>query len=304
MTATTIRLTAAEAGQRLDRYLRKLLRDVPLGAIMKHLRQGRIRVDGGKAKGNLRLEDGMVLEFRPGIVDVVTAAKPEEERASVELLPELTPQIVHRDDDVLVVDKPAGLAVHAGSGQSGTLMDWLAASGLGLTTATFRPAAAHRLDRATSGLVAIGLTPQGLAGLAAAFRDDHVEKVYCAVVDGVPAVGEGRIDAPIRVLEDSASRGPKVVVDPVAGKPAVTRWRVLERQRDAALLELLPRTGRTHQLRVHLADLRHPIRGDRRYGGSSHARLMLHAGELRLPHPVTGAPMTLRANLPAGFRRR
>ncbi|MCA8953442.1 MAG: RluA family pseudouridine synthase, partial [Planctomycetes bacterium] len=287
-----IEVSEAEAGQRLDRYLRKLLRDVPLGAIMKHLRSGGIRVDGKKAPGSLRLAAGMALELRLAAGDLPAARQVVQSAAVEDAFRGPAPRIVHADADVLVVAKPAGLAMHAGSGQDGaTLVDWLARSGRGLRSATFAPAPAHRLDRDTSGLVAIGLSPRGLAGLTAAFREGRAEKVYSAVVAGSPAAETGTIDVPLAVVAAASARAPKVVVDREHGRPARTDWRMLQRGRRTALLELRPRTGRTHQLRVHLAHHGHPIVGDRRYGGPPARRLMLHAGELTVPHPRAGAPL-------------
>lgn len=302
-------MTEAEAGQRLDRYLRKLLRTVPLGAIMKHLRAGSVRVDGDRAKGSLRLVAGMTVELRLPEADLaaiearagVAGAAPRAAAADTAWRGQ-PPRVIHADADVLVVHKPAGMAAHAGSGHAGdTLTDWLARSQRGLRTATFAPAPAHRLDRGTSGLVAIGLTPAGLRGLVAAFRDGLAKKAYFAVVDGSPSDDRGEVDAPLLTVEGGSSSRPKVVVDAARGKPARTRFSVLRRGRRSALVRLEPQQGRTHQLRAHMLHLGHPIRGDRRYGGTPGARLMLHAGELELPHPVSGERLRCVDPLPADF---
>ncbi len=300
-----IPLGEVEAGQRLDRFLRKLLRDLPLSAIFRHLRSGAIRVDGRKVEGSLRLAAGMVLQLRLPAADLPTA-DPSAAPARVPApawTGELAPRIVHRDDDVLVVDKPAGLAAQPGSGRAGhDLLAWLGAQPFGAGSATFRPAPAHRLDAGTSGLLAIGLSPLGARGLAAAFRDGTVEKLYRAVVHGVPEPAEGTIELALRVREDAGSRQPKSVVDP-QGQPARTDY-VVERQGpDVALLRLRLHTGRTHQIRAHLAHLGHPIVGDRRYGSPRDLgrRLLLHAAELRFVHPRTGDPIVCRSRVPREF---
>src|SRR5262245_30745805 len=164
-----IALTEAEAGQRLDRYLRKLLRHVPLAAIFRHLRQGDIRVDGKKAEGSLRLCAGMTVRLHLPAADLQAAAASAHSASSARTPAsahaargDAVPRIVYEDEHVLVVSKPAGLAAQPGSGQTDDLASWLDRQSRGTRTATFRPAPAHRLDRGTSGLVAIGLSPDGL----------------------------------------------------------------------------------------------------------------------------------------------
>ena len=298
-------MTDAEAGQRLDRYLRKLLRHVPLGAIMKHLRSGRIRVDGSRAKGSLRLAAGMAIKLDLSEGDLSTVAEAGERRSdAVAVDPELRIRVVHADDDVLVVEKPAGVAVHGGgSNDRRSLTAWLDTYGRGLRTATFAPAPAHRLDRDTSGLVAVGLTPRGLAGLTAAFREDRVRKVYLAVVEGRPSPERGTIDAALLAVDSASAREPKVVVD-AAGKAAVTDYETVTAGPRQTLLRLRLRTGRTHQIRVHLAHLGHPVVGDVRYGRAAGrgGRLLLHALELDFEHPVSGKRLRLRSPASPEFR--
>jgi 23S rRNA pseudouridine955/2504/2580 synthase len=303
-----IELSEHEAGQRFDRYLRKLLPSVPLGVIFKLLRQGRIRVDGRKGKPELRLVAGMRVQLEVADAAIMAAPAPRAEppaprrAAAPRRQRGLEPQLVHQDDDLLVIDKPAGLAVQPGSGQTDDLVAWLQRQGRGVVTATFRPAPAHRLDRGTSGLLAIGLSPLGLRGLTAAFRDDEVEKVYVAVVHGMPPQ-DGRIEAPLRVREDVGAAAPRAVVDP-AGKPARTDFTRLAVGPARALLRLHLHTGRLHQIRAHLAHLGHPIVGDRRYGSDvdlGDGRFLLQAGELALPHPRSGERLCWSLPVPAAF---
>jgi 23S rRNA pseudouridine955/2504/2580 synthase len=318
-----ITLTDAEAGQRLDRYLRKLLPTVPLGAIFRLLRQGDIRIDGKKAKGDLRLAAGMTVTLRVPAADVKPAPLPRGDAAGLDvldLLPHgdqvppvparhaaeapLVPRIVFRDDQVLVVGKPAGLAVHPGTKQEQSLTGWLSAQRVGVRTATFAPAPAHRLDRGTSGLLVIGLTPDALRQLTAAFRDGAVQKVYFAVVHGVPARPQGSIVAPLWQDPDADPRAAKVVVDQ-RGQPARTDYEVLERGRHMALLRVVPHTGRQHQIRAHLSHAGLPIVGDHRYGSVAEVGrgFCLHAGELCFPHPRTGASVRCTEPMPRQFRQ-
>lgn len=295
-----IELRETEQGQRLDRHLRKLLPDVPLGGIFKLLRRGTIRVDGKKAPPDLRLEVGMLLTLPDNLGAAAGGAQlppppaPPPPRT-------LTPRVVHRDEHLLVVDKPAGLAVQPGSGHEHHLVAWLDAQPFGARTATYRPAPVHRLDRGTSGLVVCGLTPQSSRALSDAFRSDRVEKTYAAVVEGVPAPAAGTIDAPLWLRETARASQPKVHVDP-RGKRALTDYRVQARGRRRALLQVVLHTGRTHQIRAHLAHRGHPIVGDRRYGSSvdlGKGQFLLHAEQLTLPHPRSGAPMKFHAAVPA-----
>lgn len=300
-----------EDGLRLDRFLCKLLRQVPRNAIFRHLREGRIRVDGQKAKGDLRLRPGMTVAVGLREEDLAAAGTLRGGRHGA--FSGEAPRIVHRDEDLLVVDKPAGLATQPGSGLGDDhLLAWLQHEGLGEPTATFRPAPAHRIDRGTSGLVVIGLTPRGLRAAAEAFREDRVQKIYFAVVHGVPRQRRFTIDAPLLELQNARAQRPRVVVDP-AGRPAKTVCEVLDARGERALVRVELLTGRMHQIRAHLAHAGHPIVGDARYGSptrltvrqggaaSGGRTFLLHAAELTMPHPVTGARSKFSAPAPAGF---
>ncbi|MGC6489304.1 MAG: RluA family pseudouridine synthase [Planctomycetota bacterium] len=294
-----IELRATEQGQRLDRHLRKLLPEVPLAGIFKLLRRGTIRIDGRKAGPDLRLEAGMVLTL-PDNLGAAAGGRPLPPQPPAPPPRSLSPRVVHRDEDLLVVDKPAGLPVQPGSGHAHHLVGWLDAQAFGTRTATYRPAPVHRLDRGTSGLIVCGLTPQASRSLSDAFRADRVRKVYAAVVEGVPAEERGTIDAPLWLRETARASQPKVHVDP-RGKRAVTDYEVRATGRRRALLQVALHTGRTHQIRAHLAHIGHPIVGDRRYGATvdlGAGQFLLHAAELALPHPRTDAPMKFSAPAP------
>jgi tRNA pseudouridine32 synthase/23S rRNA pseudouridine746 synthase len=198
--------------------------------------------------------------------------------------------VLHLDEACIVADKPAGLLAVPGRTERDSLATRVQA---------LHPDAriVHRLDQATSGLMlfARGAVAQRALGMAFAARQVH--KRYVAVVEGRPAADAGEIDAP---LAADWPRRPRQRVDAVGGKPALTRWRVLRRDADSAWLELEPLSGRTHQLRVHLAHLGHPIRGDRLYAPPPWRaeRLLLHASELAFEHPLTGQRLLLRSAPP------
>lgn len=299
-----LEVTTAEAGQRLDRFLRKLLPEVPLGGIFKQLRRGAIRVDGRRAQPHLRLEPGMRLRLTDALAAAaLTAPAQASQQPGSRVGP--SPRIVHQDADLLVVDKPGGLAVQPGTGNDDSLVGWLDRQSFGVRTATFRPAPAHRLDRGTSGLVLVGLSPAAARGLAAAFREDRVEKTYLAVVLGTPAPERGVIDAPLLVKPTAHAGRPKVVVD-TRGKPARSDYEVLQRGGGRALLRLRLHTGRTHQLRAHLSHRGWPIIGDQRYGAPAAPelpprRFLLHAARLALPHPHGGEACVFEAEPPSSF---
>lgn len=198
--------------------------------------------------------------------------------------------LLWRDADRCVIAKPAGLAVHPGPRTPRSLEDDLPAlaAALGLRRP---PVIAHRLDRDTSGCLALGLNRRGTRLLAQAFADGTVDKVYLALLDGLPARPEGRIDAPLAKIS-SAADGWRMVVR-ADGRPAATRWRVVDAAR--RLVEFRPETGRTHQIRVHAAQLGCPIAGDPVYGRGI-GPMRLHASALTLPGAA--GPVTVTAPLP------
>lgn len=201
--------------------------------------------------------------------------------------------LVHVDDDLLVADKPAGLLSVPGKGPE--LADCLIER---LRVRFPQVLLVHRLDLDTSGVIVFALTAQAQAHLGRQFEHRRVRKHYVALVEGHPAEARGRVDLPLAV--DWPDR-PRQKVDFASGRPAQTDWRLLRHEGANARLRLAPLTGRSHQLRVHMKALGHPILGDPLYAEGAAAdwpRLMLHAEELRLTHPRTGAPLRLRARVP------
>lgn len=214
---------------------------------------------------------------------------------------EIVGRILHRDALILVIDKPAGLPVHPGPKGGETLTDHLDALRFGLPR---RPQVAHRLDRETSGCLALGRHSQALARLGELFKTGAAEKVYWAVVEGGPPEEAGEIDLPL--APRSPDRGWWMRVDP-AGQAALTRYRVLGRAPGLALLELRPVTGRTHQLRVHCQASGFPIVGDPIYGTAPRfggPGLHLHARALTLPYNPKKPPIHVEAPLPAHMHER
>ena len=187
-------------------------------------------------------------------------------------------RVLYRDGLVLVIDKPPGIPVHSGPGGGPHLEHWFPLLRFGLPRP---PALAHRLDRNTSGCLVLGRHPKALRRLGQRFAEGKVEKVYWAVVAGTPAEPEGRIEAALR-KETRGTVGWRIVVDP-AGQQAITDYRVLGAADGRAWLELRPRTGRTHQIRVHCAALGVPVVGDTAYGGPGGEKLQLHARSIALP---------------------
>ena len=273
---------------------------------------GRVLVNGRAAKPSLKLKAGDKLEV---------SVPP---RRRTRLAPEAQPLvIVHEDDDVLVLEKPAGLVVHPGAGvQSGTLVNALLhhAPEIATVGGEGRPGVVHRLDRDTSGLLVVAKTEAAYLALVEALRERTVSRVYHALVWGDTGPNEGVIDLPIG--RDPKDRKRMAVIRGPAGKTARTRWRVLERFGPVTLLEARLETGRTHQIRVHMSAVKHPVVGDPTYGGRVKKMLSLrqsersladallrllrrqalHAAELEFVHPISGERLHFRSDPPQDFR--
>jgi 23S rRNA pseudouridine955/2504/2580 synthase len=291
-----------EDALRLDRWLARKFPCLPYGRLQKLLRTGQVRVDGKRARGDVRLVSGQTVRLPPMADTSATAGNRSTLRAGDAAW--IRSRILREDDALIVIDKPAGLAVQGGSGTLRHLdgmLDLLAVEGV-------RPRLVHRLDRETSGLLVLARSRAAAADLAVSFRRHLVEKLYWAVVAGRPPHKAGRITDP---LTKGQAPGPRRMRPDDRGRPAQTDYRVVQAAgRVGAWLALRPRTGRTHQLRAHCAGLGTPILGDGRYGGpatrppGAPPGLMLHARELRLPHP-DGGTLHLHARpspeLAAGF---
>jgi tRNA pseudouridine32 synthase/23S rRNA pseudouridine746 synthase/23S rRNA pseudouridine1911/1915/1917 synthase len=206
----------------------------------------------------------------------------------------LVDRVLYRDGLVLVIDKPAGIPVHGGPAGGANLEHWFPLLRFGLPRP---PALAHRLDRDTSGCLVLGRHPKALRRLGRLFAEGRVEKVYWAVVQGVPSASEGRIEAALS-KQPRGIVGWRMVVDP-EGQRAVTDYRVLGTAAGRAWLELRPLTGRTHQIRVHCAELGCPVVGDPAYGGPDDGTLLLHARAIALPLYPARPPIAVSAPVPS-----
>ncbi len=281
----------SDAGQRLDNFLARHLRDVPRSRLYRLLRKGEVRVNGRRARADCRLASGDRVRLPPVHVDALPVARGQPSAA---LRRVALASIVHEDQDLLVLDKPAGVAVHGGSGVTFGLIEALRAARPELTELEL----VHRLDRDTSGCLVIAKRRAVLRALHAKLRERDVEKKYLALVCGRWTLGDKMIDLPL--LTNRRQGGERVVkVDP-AGQRAWSRFEPVERfGRHATLMHVTIGTGRTHQIRVHAAHAGHPIAGDQKYGDRTcnqqlatfglH-RMFLHATRMAFSWDRPGTP--------------
>lgn len=306
-------VTGDEAGLRLDRWFQRHFPELSHGALQKLLRTGQVRLDGKRAEGKDRVEPGQTVRLPPGVTapPAGAAERPEPRprpAVSDRDAAEIQKMVIHRDDWAIALNKPPGLAVQGGSGTEKHIDGMLDALRFGYEE---RPRLVHRLDKDTSGLLLIARNGQAAKRLSESFRDRETEKLYWAIVVGMPPKNEGAINLPLAKRPGARDRE-TMQVDEENGQKALTHFRVLDHAGNrAALLALWPRTGRTHQLRVHCAAIGCPILGDRKYGGeeallsavADSRRLHLHARRLTLPHPSGKGELSVEAELPAHFRR-
>jgi 23S rRNA pseudouridine955/2504/2580 synthase len=299
----TVIVVEDEDGLRLDRWFRRHFPGLGHGRLEKLLRTGQVRVDGRRAKAGFRLAAGQAVRVPP--IQEAARARRGPPRLDPRQAADLRARILHMDDDVIALDKPSGLAVQGGSGVTRHLDAML--DGLRFDAAE-RPRLVHRLDKDTSGVLLLARNARAAARLAAAFRTRVVQKIYWAIVVGVPRPGRGRIDLALSKKPDK--RGEQVKPG-AAGKRAVTLYATVDIAGGrAAWLGLMPLTGRGHQLRVHCAALGTPILGDGKYGGAGAflpaegiARMPhLHARSISLPHP-RGGNLAVTAELPPHMAR-
>jgi len=291
---------ATESGQRLDRYLLKQFPHLNFAQVQELLRTGQIRVGGKRAKASDKLEGSAELRLPPQINDIESS---NEYTLSKQQQKTLERAILYRDADMMVLNKPSGLAVQGGSGIYENLDDMLK-SWAKDQTVPIQPKLVHRLDKETSGVLLIALHREAAAALALAFKQRTMEKLYWALVVGVPQLQQGRVDAAI--LKNNSVFGDKMQIDE-DGKKARTDYRIITKVfKQAAWLELRPQEGRTHQLRVHCAALGTPIQGDDKYserkdfiqGEGISEQLHLHCRQMSIVHPKTNKNMTFVAPLP------
>jgi 23S rRNA pseudouridine1911/1915/1917 synthase len=302
-------VTDDEADRRLDSVLALLWPDLSRARIQRLIREGRVTVNDRRIRPSDTAKSGQLV--------VVEVPEPEP----TDILGEDIPlDIVYEDPDLLVVNKPAGLVVHPGAGNpSGTLVNALVhhLPGVAAVGGVGRPGIIHRLDKGTSGLLLVAKNDRAHQKLTRALSQREIRRTYLALVWGTPDPAEGRIEAP---LGRHRTQRKKIAVVKT-GRVAATRYRILEPFVGCSLIECSLETGRTHQIRVHLSHLGHPVMGDQEYGGGPRRALnlpqglrrlavqatgimrrpALHAVELAFSHPITGRPVDLKAPLPEDF---
>jgi len=300
-----LNVTAEHAGERLDRFLASQVPEVSRARIQQLIAGGQVQVNGGEAKPSLRLRE-------QDQVELLDSPHPPPLKAVAEDIPL---DVVYEDDALAVINKPAGMIVHSGAGvrsRSGTLVNALlhrfgSLSGVG---GELRPGIVHRLDKDTSGLIVVAKSDLAHRRLAEQFARRAVNKTYIALVHGWTKQERGTVTS---AIARDRIRRTRMTTRGRGGREAVSHWRVLRRIRSQfgkfSLLELKIDTGRTHQLRVHLASLGHPVLGDGLYGAPQElkdksgrklalGRNFLHAATIEFMHPLTGAPLRLSRPLP------
>lgn len=301
----SIAVAAADAEIRLDRWFKRHLPDVSFNLVSRWARTGQLRLDGKRAIPGDRVEAGQEIRVPP----VETAPRRSDrqklrrEALTTDEVAFVRAMVIHEDPNAFVLNKPPGLATQGGTKTNqhlDRLLDGLAREEAG------RPKLVHRLDKDTSGALLVAKSARSAGHFAKAFSGRTARKIYWAIVVGVPDASEGTIDAPLS--KQPGTGGEKMHIDEEHGLPAKTRWRLIDRAGNrAAWIELQPLTGRTHQLRAHIAALGHPIVGDAKYGGPEafltggiSRKLHLHARQIRIDAP-DGGKIDVTADLPAHF---
>lgn len=280
----------ADHGKRLDQFLHERLPQYSRARLQDWIEQGRVRIDGEAHKRAHPLKGTERIQVQPA------------ELAPLHATPEDLPlEVLYEDADVIAINKPAGMVVHSGAGRhSGTLVNAILHRFGELSTlgGDLRPGIVHRLDQFTSGVILVARNDAAHRNLAAQFASRQIEKIYVALVHGNVKQDEGRITAPI--TRDPVHRT-RMTARLEHGRQAITSYRVLERLEGCTLLEVKIGTGRTHQIRVHLASIHHPVVGDKLYGApaSTLSRYFLHARQITFTRPAVGERITVGAPLPA-----
>lgn len=316
-----ITVSEDDSGQRIDRWLRRLFPHVNQGRIEKMCRKGELRLDGGRVKANSRVEAGQVVRVPPLPASDLKPAAPREARVSEADAKMIRGCVIYKDDAVIAINKPAGLAVQGGSGTTRHVDGLAEALKFDLDE---KPRLVHRLDKDTSGVLILARTRSAAQALTAAFRHHATRKIYWALVAGVPTPYLGEVKCGLVKAQGHgrSGEGEKMIavhLDDVNSTPGAKRshtqyatlYRVASR---ASWVAMEPITGRTHQLRAHMAEIGHPIAGDGKYGGSGQEnqgdgwgaqiggviskKLHLHCRRMAFEHPVTKKDVSITAELP------
>lgn len=282
------------AGKRLDILLHELFPQHSRSFLKEWITSGRVRVNGLVRRPSARLKATDVIEVEPA------------ERPPLRAVPEaLSLTVLYEDDDIVAIDKPAGMVVHAGAGvHSGTLVNALLHrfNTLSRTGGELRPGIVHRLDRHTSGVILVAKNDAAHQNLAAQFASRKVEKIYLALVHGRLKLDRGRIETPI--LRDPRHRA-RMTARLARGRSALTEYEVIRRFPELTFVKVRIGTGRTHQIRAHMASIGHPVAGDRLYGAPARieGRYFLHAHSIRFAQPSTGEPVIVISPLPVELEK-
>jgi 23S rRNA pseudouridine955/2504/2580 synthase len=302
------RIDSDHAGVRLDKVLRQRLPAVPVSHLFKMIRTKKVRVNGKRASVDQALALDDLVSIR-GTEERLLSPGPAVERP-VPVDPSRL-KVLFEDDWMMAVDKPSGMAVHTGSGiTGGTLVDYVRAYlGPRAVRNGFAASPAHRLDRDTSGVILVAIRRPAMVHFTEVFTEGRASKRYLVLVKGRMPRPSGRIDLPLSEHQQTAASKARRGVNL---QEAVTLWQLLQQGGEAALLACTIETGRTHQIRRHLASLGHPVAGDRKYGDFAFnreakarwglKRLFLHAGSIQFPHPDDGRTLRLEAPLPGELR--
>jgi len=305
--ARTFTVSEDDDGIRLDRWFKRHQPEVSFNIVSRWARTGQLRLDGKRVAPGERIAAGQEIRLPPSEAEPVRRgpAKPKRRPLAPEEEEFVRSLVIYEDDTAFVINKPPGLATQGGTktiNHLDRLLDGL------VDEAGNRPKLVHRLDKDTSGALLVARSARAAAFFSKSFSGRTAKKIYWALVMGVPSADEGLIDAPL--AKQPGTGGEKMHIDEEHGQPAKTRWRVVDRAGNrAAWLELQPLTGRTHQLRAHMAAIGHPIVGDGKYGGADafltggiSRKLHLHARRLKIDSPA-GRKIDITAELPDHFEQ-
>lgn len=290
-----------DAGQRLDRYLRRVCPDVSYVLTQKLLRKGAIRVNGKRVSGDTRLDAGAEIHL-PATFDQIQSQTPDEKEEKIRSHFDIQEMVLYMDDHIIALSKPPGLPVQGGSGLKihlEMLTDELAVHGV-------KPRLVHRIDKETSGVLILARKASVARDLTQQFRERDIKKIYIAAVSPAPKKDDGRITAKLKKAT-SGTDLEKMIVAP-DGQTADTSYKTIYKSDDGqyAFVAFYPKTGRTHQIRAHAGYIHSPLLGDPKYGGTSdifkklkiHRRVMLHAYAITFMHPHTEQEITIKADIP------